>query len=439
MNKKLRLVFFIFFTIISISVTGLTLIIYSGYRIDFTNLRLVKTGSLYVNTNPSKAEIYLNNEKVNQKTPTIINQLNPGSYNLKLIKDGYKEWEQTVNIEPSITSFVNYDLVIKDIELSPANEFGENIYYSNNGRYVSYVKHNNEKNINSVFIYDVLTKNEFNVYNTNKQIKKITWSNQNSKLLVDMDSKFYLIDINIISIINTISSNNIINLENFVENIDNVYWNEENDNSILVKSKNNLYKLDLKNLKTELIINDFVSTSIVYMNNKIYYIKDSLVNEVNVLNNSSYIYNDFKTNNSTNIKYLDGNFILFNGNNTFYVTKDFKNDNLIQVAGDNIKIDKNYILSWNSHEFNVYDRKEKNMKFTTRYSQKILDLDFYNKNYAILILEGDIKLINIGDNINELNIISNKNSVSKVICLDNKVFVVYKQENTNIISLLNLQ
>ena len=439
MNKKLKFVFFILFVTLAISVTSLTLIVYSGYRIDFKNFRLVKTGSLYINTNPGKTDIYLNNKKITQKTPTIINQLNPGEYDLKLVKEGYKEWEQKVEIIPSITSFVNYDLVLKDIELSPANEFGENTYYSSDNRYISYVKYNTETKLNNIFIYDVLTKDEFNVYSTEKQIKKISWSRRNTKLLINMDNGFYVLDIKIIPVINKISSNTLINLGNFVKNIDNIYWNEENDYKIIIKSGKSIYDMDLQSNKINLIQDDFDKNSLVYINNNIFYIKDSSVVEKSLVSNFVYSYNDLKVDDMQDISYLSNEFVISNSSNSLYIFKDFK-DNYIKITGKNIKIDKNYIISWDDYEFNVYDKKEKDVKFTTRYSQKILDVDFYAKNYAILILEQDIKLINIGDNVNELNIISNKNNITKVMSFDNKsVFVVYKENQKNIISNLNLQ
>ncbi len=439
MNKKLRLVSVFLFTTLSISVTALTLIVYSGYRIDFKNFRLIQTGSLYINTNPNKTEIYLNDKKINQKTPAIVNQLTPGEYNLKLVKNGYKEWEQKVEITPSITSFVNYDLVLKDIELSPANEFGENTYYSSDNKYISYVRYNTETKLNNIFIYDVLTKEEFNVYSTSKQIKKISWSRRNTKLLINMEDKLFILDINMIPIFNNISSDRLINLDNFVKNIDNIYWNEFNDYEIIIKSGKSIYSMDLQSNTVKLIDDQFEKNNLVYVNDNIFYIKNTSIIEKNLSSGFVYSYDDLGVDDVQDILYLDGEFVLSNNNNSFYIFKDFKND-YTKITGKNIKIDKNYIISWNDYEFNVYDRKEKSVKFTTRYSQKILDIDFYSKNYAILILENDIKLINIGDNVNELDIISNKNNISKVISFDNKsVFVVYKDKGKNIISNLNLQ
>lgn len=439
MNKKIKLICLILFTILSFSVTGLTLVIYSGYKIDFKNFRLIKTGSLYINTNPGKTEIYINNEKFSQKTPTIINQLNPGVYSVRLIKEGYKEWEQTIEIIPSITSFINYDLVLKDIELSPANEFGENIHYSNDNRYISYVRHDNETSVNNIYIYDVLEKNEVMVYSTEKKIEKVSWSKKNSKLLIEMDEKFFILDINIIPIINKISSDGLINLNNFIKNIDNVFWNEEDDYKTIIKSGEKIYSFNIQTNEVRMISDSFKENNLIYINNTIYYTKNSLVVEEGLSNESIFTYNNLNINNVKDIKYINENFILETYNNILYVFKNFKNKE-IKVSGENIKIDKNYIISWDDHEFNVYDKKEKIVKFTTRYSQKILDIDFYSKNYAILILEKDIKLINIGDNVNELDIISNKNNITKVMSFDNKsVFVIYEKDNKNIISNLSLQ
>lgn len=436
MNKHLKNLFFAIFSLLAIIITSLVLIIYSGYKIDFAHFRLVKTGSLYINTDPSKADIYLNDKKISQKTPTIINQLNPEIYNLKIVKNGYQEWEQQIKIEPSITSFVNYDLVLKDIELSPTNEFGDNMYYSSNNKYIAYIK-NDELENNVLYIYDVTEKSEFNVFETNKKIKDVSWSKQNSKLLLNIEDKLYILDINKIPVINKITSSDLINLSNYLENIEKVYWNENNDVSLIVKAQSDIYYFNIDSKKIELINKNF-DNDLIYLNNDIYYLDNGQVIKQRLSDGSLYKY-DKRIENIKSIRYENNSFILLD-ENAFYVFNKDLNNEYIKTLGSNIKLDKNYIISWNDYELNVYDKKEKASKFAMRYSQKILDLDFCLKNYIILILENDIKIVNIGDNINELDIIPNKSNILKVIAIDNKtIYVIYKENEQNMISSIELQ
>lgn len=61
------------------------------------------TGGLYVDTSPEKAEIYMDDTDTTTLTPQTFSDLNPGTYNIKFIKDGYETKEITVEIEAGKT------------------------------------------------------------------------------------------------------------------------------------------------------------------------------------------------------------------------------------------------------------------------------------------------------------------------------------------------
>ena len=76
-----------------------------GYRWSFTQKRLVKTGALSLATIPDNATIILNGEEQKERTPILIRELTPGSYEITLKKDGYSSWQKTLRVENEKTTF----------------------------------------------------------------------------------------------------------------------------------------------------------------------------------------------------------------------------------------------------------------------------------------------------------------------------------------------
>jgi len=67
------------------------------------------TGSLYVTSSPSGAEVYLNGY-YEGKTPCTITNQNPGTYNIKVSKDGYKDYTGSVSVTANQRSDYSYTL-----------------------------------------------------------------------------------------------------------------------------------------------------------------------------------------------------------------------------------------------------------------------------------------------------------------------------------------
>ena len=59
----------------------------------------LETGVISLSTNPSGASIYLNNKKVNSKTPTVIRSLPPGEYFLLMRLKEYEDYKTRVRVD----------------------------------------------------------------------------------------------------------------------------------------------------------------------------------------------------------------------------------------------------------------------------------------------------------------------------------------------------
>ena len=85
--------------LLTLSVYSGTLLIYlyaSGWRIDFSNQSIKKTGVLTVESSPTLATIYVDKEEIGRTNKSSA--LGIGTYSIKVSKDGYYDWKKEIKI-----------------------------------------------------------------------------------------------------------------------------------------------------------------------------------------------------------------------------------------------------------------------------------------------------------------------------------------------------
>lgn len=106
MNPRLRFVVFVIFFALFLITAPLVVLYTQGYRYNFNNNRVQRTGILIVSSVPRRADIYLNNEKyVASQTPTKIERLLAGDYEIRLEKAGYHSWRKRLPINQNGSTF----------------------------------------------------------------------------------------------------------------------------------------------------------------------------------------------------------------------------------------------------------------------------------------------------------------------------------------------
>jgi len=70
-----------------------------GYKFDRRNFKFTKTGLIFLKTQPAGASVYLDGRLFNEKTPTSINELLPGSYRIRLELERHYPWTDEVTVE----------------------------------------------------------------------------------------------------------------------------------------------------------------------------------------------------------------------------------------------------------------------------------------------------------------------------------------------------
>ncbi|MDO8655231.1 MAG: PEGA domain-containing protein, partial [bacterium] len=103
MTKRTRTALF-FSLVLLFCIATPSLILYSlGYRVDWRERKVAQTGGLYVKTEPANAVISING-KEEKKTDFLfgelfLDNLLPGTYAVKIEKEGYKPWEKSLPVQ----------------------------------------------------------------------------------------------------------------------------------------------------------------------------------------------------------------------------------------------------------------------------------------------------------------------------------------------------
>lgn len=121
-NKRSKLFWKIFFAQVGVGlailVCAFSIIYYAqGYRFNYRNLKIVKTGIINVEPSPKVADVYIDNKFRSAQTPYFLNLLE-GYHNVEIKKDGYQDWEMTYYVEPGLV--VNSkDIVLFKKDITP--------------------------------------------------------------------------------------------------------------------------------------------------------------------------------------------------------------------------------------------------------------------------------------------------------------------------------
>lgn len=111
--------------IISQTIVGLIMFVFAmfilffaqGYRFNWKSMKVIKTGIIYVVSDPKDAQVYINGKLMEEKTPFSEN-LTPGKYIAEVRKDGYQPWYSGFKIEEEfVTEFKPIVLFKEDIKI----------------------------------------------------------------------------------------------------------------------------------------------------------------------------------------------------------------------------------------------------------------------------------------------------------------------------------
>jgi len=98
-------------------VAGYLIVYAMGYKINFTSRKIIKTGMIVLSINPVPDHIYLNGKDTGGKE-NISFSLEPGTYELKVAKEGYNDWIMSSKVEAELVNYFKYiELFKNDVKL----------------------------------------------------------------------------------------------------------------------------------------------------------------------------------------------------------------------------------------------------------------------------------------------------------------------------------
>lgn len=116
MSSKKRLFYRVLLTLFFVITVPILILYSSGYRLG-DQLFLVKTGGMYIDTNKSGTEVYLDNELVREATifkrGFFIQNLKAGTYDVSVRKEGYSTWNKVVSVRDQQVSEM-YSFAVPD-------------------------------------------------------------------------------------------------------------------------------------------------------------------------------------------------------------------------------------------------------------------------------------------------------------------------------------
>jgi hypothetical protein len=115
MGKNNRYILIILLISIFVVSGPIVLLFASGYRYNWHKQRIEKTGIIYIDAEPTDAEIYLNGKKIKKSIPASISRLLPEDYVMEIKSSGYLSWTKTLAVKSGQTTFAKTIILIKDI------------------------------------------------------------------------------------------------------------------------------------------------------------------------------------------------------------------------------------------------------------------------------------------------------------------------------------
>lgn len=401
MTKKIRLVLFITITIIFFAVTPTVVLYVQGYRFDFNAFSFLQTGSLYLDTKPKKALIFLNEKRVKTQTPALITRLLPQKLNIKVEKDGFYSWEKRINIEPGLVAEAkNIILMPTEINRTEILSSVDKIYPSPRNNYFLAINQNqlslmNEK-ISHVISIDSYFKNPLEAEKITDAIKQnnIAWHKNEKKIIAYDQQTNYLIDfqngtIKQFFIKNTeLDSNKII--EGFIT-AKKIEWHPFANNTILFIHNKNIYSYNMESKNSETVINQAVDFRVIAgtITSYLYYI-----DHAGFLNRHNFITKSGEQISATPIIYREPSEII--------ISYDQKKAAILEKATDKLfLINENSVRSINNVKFAAFAGDSKKIVYGN--GNEVLVLYLENTNDHLKKTKDTIEKIANSDNGNITN------------------------------------
>ncbi|HWQ99411.1 MAG TPA: PEGA domain-containing protein [Candidatus Methylomirabilis sp.] len=182
-RRALLWVFIVAFVAIAPTVVFYT----AGYRWNPKKGAIERNGTLIIDTVPAGASITLNGERLVDRSPVTLQNVAPGTYTIRLERDGFHPWEKTLDVRPELVTFVNNVFLWPDE--APAlvtNHRAFAISVSPNERMLAYLSENGTGTRLTFYdVRDAIGQTVFFNADAPTGSTRITWNRASSAVLME--------------------------------------------------------------------------------------------------------------------------------------------------------------------------------------------------------------------------------------------------------------
>lgn len=206
MKKVFSIILFIFLLSLAVILYG------RGFRVDLKKKGLKTTGLLAASSSPSGASIFINGRLFSATNETL--NLEPGWYDVRLVKEGYIPWEKKMEIKKEVVAETRATLFPSNPSLSPLTSSGAKASsLSPDGTKIAYVvpqqttkpQSNQATNNDGLYVLDLNThplsfsrkpKLVFSRKILPQDKVALLWSPDSTQVLLQSESSAFLLDTN---------------------------------------------------------------------------------------------------------------------------------------------------------------------------------------------------------------------------------------------------
>lgn len=347
-----------------------------GFKIDWEKRQIVKTGTIVVKTLPENASVYLNDELERKNTPYTGRFILPGTYDVRVEKEGYQSWTKRLSIIPQLVTWANLDR--EQITL-----------FLNQPKLVTSVKTNDvsvSKNYEQLgFTKDgqvyFLNTSDGDTHQAGAMAATIAPLNLNPKLSWTNGSSVY----------DRFKDTNLTALP--LAQIDKIEKLESNGDYTAFQIAGQLYLVEPKNT---LVLLDTQVSNFTLDGEDIWYLQGNTFKSQNLRSrNQTYISRDLPAYTTSQIIRGDGRVFLILDSSLYTI-----NDNLERIyegiTSGYWDTASNKLVFWNNNEILVFDSPHKRTELVVRTISPIKDPQInWTTGYLLFANEGKVKAIEL--------------------------------------------
>ncbi|MBI2426748.1 MAG: carboxypeptidase regulatory-like domain-containing protein [Candidatus Kerfeldbacteria bacterium] len=394
MDIKLRRGLYLSFILAFIVLSPIILGYARGYRYSFQQKRIVQTGIAILESQPSNANIVIDDQPTDMRTLATIKNLRPNDYVFTVRKDGYAPWSKKLTISAGAATIADRITLFReqpeqknvrdDLLTLALRSRREEILYT--------VKR--EDGATELHRYHTGSASDILIYETLDPIESYTLSRHGTAVLI---SQTPAVGNPRVIVQNTYRPSDNIPLSDLVDvPILTTRWSEDSDDVVFVRSAEKSFIANLSTRRVlELDLKEFENAVYFLTHVHLYTVQNGVLTMINTEDQKRQILSEGITGSISTCPYSSDRLAISSlKNQKFMILTDLENSPKIhtldqRVTGCEWSHDGSELLFWNEFEIGVYSIKTRVTEILNRVSTPIRLVQFFPNEFAVVVLTED--------------------------------------------------